>query len=97
MFRNALKEDARYGEAYYRLALTSLKLGQYPDAVNALKRSVELQPDNLDAARQLSDIYIQVYAGDPKKSAWALKEVEDIASRLKKRTRIPLSICACKR
>ncbi len=84
MFRNALKEDARYGEAYYRLALTSLKLGQYPDAVNALKRSVELQPDNLDAARQLSDIYIQVYAADPKKGASWMKEVEDIASRLKK-------------
>ena len=60
MFRNALKEDARYGDAYYRLALTSLKLGQYPDAINALRRSVELQPDNLDAARQLSDLYISI-------------------------------------
>jgi len=84
MFRNALKEDARYGEAYYRLALTSIKLGQYPDAVNAFKRSVELQPDNLDAARQLSDIYITVYSSDPKKQAGFLKETEDIAARLKK-------------
>lgn len=84
MFRNALKEDARYGDAYYRLALTSLKLGQYPDAINALRRSVELQPDNLDAARQLSDLYISIYANNPKKSASLLKEVEDIAGRLKK-------------
>ena len=84
MYRNALKEDARYGEAYYRLALTSIKLGQYPDAVNAFKRSVELQPDNLDAARQLSDIYLSVYSADPKKQAGFLKESEDIAARMKK-------------
>ncbi len=84
MFRNALKEDARYGEAYYRLALTSLMLGQYPDAVNAFKRSVELQPDNLDSARQLADIYISVYASDTKKQAGFLKEAEDIAARMKK-------------
>ena len=84
MFRNALKEDARYGEAYYRLALTSLRLGQYPDAVNAFKRSVELQPDNLDAARQLSDIYLSAYSSDPKKKQGFLKEAEDIAGRLKK-------------
>ncbi len=84
MYRNALKVDARYGEAYYRLALTSLKLGQYPDAINSFKRSVELQPDNLDSARQLSDIYVSVYVSDPKKQAALLKEIEDIAVRMKK-------------
>jgi tetratricopeptide (TPR) repeat protein len=67
MFRNALKEDARFGEAYYRLALTSVKLGQYGDALSSFQRAVELQPDNLDAFRQLTDLYIAVYSGNPKK------------------------------
>jgi tetratricopeptide (TPR) repeat protein len=84
MFRNALKEDARYGEAYYRLALTAMKLGQIGEAFNAFQRVVELQPDNLDAFRQLSDLYVSGYAANPKKNANALKEAQDLAARMKK-------------
>ncbi len=84
MFRNALKEDARFGEAHYRLALTAMKLGQIREAIGAFQRVVELQPDNLDAFRQLSDIYISVYAANPKKNAGTLKETQDLAARLKK-------------
>lgn len=84
MFRNALKEDARFGEAYYRLALTSVKLGQYGDALNAFQRAVELQPDNLDAFRQLTDLYMAAYSANPKKFTNILKEVQDLADRFKK-------------
>jgi tetratricopeptide (TPR) repeat protein len=84
MFRNALKEDARFGEAYYRLALTSMKLGQYGDAFNSFQRAAELQPDNLDAFRQLSDLHIAVYSANPKKFANSLKEAQDLADRMKK-------------
>ena len=84
MFRNALKEDARFGEAYYRLALTSVKLGQYGDALSSFQRAVELQPDNLDAFRQLTDLYIAVYSGNPKKYGSILKDAQDLADRFKK-------------
>jgi tetratricopeptide (TPR) repeat protein len=84
MFRNALKEDARYGEAYYRLALTSMKLGQVGDAFNAFQRVVELQPDNLDAFRQLTDLHVSAYAANRKKYAASLKEAQDLAARVKK-------------
>jgi tetratricopeptide (TPR) repeat protein len=84
MFRNALKEDARFGEAYYRLALTSMKLGQYGEAFGSFQRAAELQPDNLDAFRQLSDLYIAAYSSNPKKFASALKDVQDLADRMKK-------------
>lgn len=84
MYRNALKEDARYGEAHYRLALTAMKLGQIADAFNALKRVVELQPDNVDAFRQLTDLYISSYAANPKRYGDSLKEAQDLAAQLKK-------------
>jgi tetratricopeptide (TPR) repeat protein len=84
MFRNALKEDARFGEAHYRLALTAMKLGQIGEAFGAFQRVVELQPDNLDAFRQLSDLYITSYAANPKRYANSLKEAQDLAAKLKK-------------
>ena len=46
MYRRALQKDLRDGDAYYRLALADLKLAAYGDAVRALRRAVELLPDN---------------------------------------------------
>ena len=39
MYRNALQKDQRYGPAYYRLALTDLKLGRIPNALGELRRA----------------------------------------------------------
>jgi tetratricopeptide (TPR) repeat protein len=44
MYRRALNTDQKYGEAYYKLALTALKLGQPVNAVPWLRRAVELLP-----------------------------------------------------
>src|ERR1700691_3330381 len=44
MYRNALQKDQRYGPAYYRLALTDLKLGRIPNALNELRRAPGLIP-----------------------------------------------------
>ena len=43
MYRRALQKDMRFGEAYYRLGLSELKLGKPVDAMRALQRAVELQ------------------------------------------------------
>src|SRR5450631_3138692 len=63
-YRNALKRDPKYGPAYYKLALVSLKTGEISGAVNALRRSVELlpadQPDHWDSLVKLSEIYLGV-------------------------------------
>src|ERR1700730_2888633 len=58
MYRRALQKDLRFGEAYYRLALTDLKLQAYGDAVKMLLRAVELQPNNADATTKLADLYL---------------------------------------
>src|ERR1700720_2194223 len=50
MYRRALQKDLRFGEAYYRLGMTDLKLGAYGDALKMLQRAVGLQPENSDAA-----------------------------------------------
>src|ERR1700686_4293785 len=49
MYRRALQKDLRFGEAYYRLALTDINLAAYGDAVRSLRRAIELPPENSDA------------------------------------------------
>jgi tetratricopeptide (TPR) repeat protein len=67
-YRNALKRDPKYGAAYYRLALVSLKTGDVGGAVSPLRRAVELihkdQPDYWDSVVKLTEIYLAVAKGD---------------------------------
>jgi tetratricopeptide (TPR) repeat protein len=82
MYRRALQKDLLFGEAYYRLALADLKLASYGDAVRALRRAVELQPKNSDAAVKLADIYMAATVQDPTHATELVKEVNDLTSRL---------------
>jgi tetratricopeptide (TPR) repeat protein len=67
-YRNAIKRDPKYGAAYYKLALTSLKGGDYGGAVSQLRYAIELvpkdNPDHWDAVVKLTEIYLQVASRD---------------------------------
>jgi tetratricopeptide (TPR) repeat protein len=67
-YRNALKRDPKYGAAYYKLALVSIKVNDISGAVPALRRAVELikpdQPEHWDAVVKLSEIYLAVAKGE---------------------------------
>lgn len=82
MYRSALAKDKRFGEGYYRLALADLKLAAYSDAVQALRRAVELQPNNSDAATKLADLYLLASVQDRKNTAVYTKEVAELADKL---------------
>jgi predicted Zn-dependent protease len=84
MYRNALKQDARFGEAYYRLALADLKLSAYSDAFRQLLRTVELQPDNSDAKIKLADLNVLAAVQDRKRSIEYLDTATDLAGKLLK-------------
>ncbi len=64
MYKDALQKDQRYGPAYYKLGLTALQLGSAAEAVQALRRSLELlpptDPDHWNAGIRLSEIYLAV-------------------------------------
>ena len=88
MYRNALKKDPKFGDAYYRVALTELKMdpslrGQLV-AARDLQRAVEFLPDNMDAYDKLIDIYLRAYLvfNKPKSYIADLKTIQD---RLRKR------------
>ncbi len=48
MYISALRKDAKYSEAYYRLAKTELKLKNIGAAAASLRRAVELLPDGME-------------------------------------------------
>jgi len=82
MYRRALQKDLRFGEAYYRLALTDIKLASYGDAVRSLRRAVELEPNNTDAAVKLADILMVAVAQDRDHADELIKEVKQLTEKL---------------
>ncbi|MEK7404324.1 MAG: tetratricopeptide repeat protein [Acidobacteriota bacterium] len=84
MYRQALRKDARYGEAYYRFGLTQLRLGRPPEAARSLRRAVETLPANsaylTDSKTQLADIYLAgLIATDPSSK----RQIEYLRGELK--------------
>ena len=81
-YRNALKRDPRYGAAYYKLALTSLKTNDVGAAVNAFRRAVELlpkdSPDHWDSVVKLCEIYLAVAKGEKS----YMDEVDDFTKQI---------------
>jgi tetratricopeptide (TPR) repeat protein len=85
MYRNALRKDLRYGEAYYRSALAEIKLARFSDAARDLQRAVELQPDNLDAFTRLINIYLNAYLGDASRPKAYITELQGLRDKLAKK------------
>src|SRR5436309_8164760 len=86
MYRTALQKDAKFGEAYYRLALSDLKVGQPFEAVQHLRRAVELlkpgQPERMDARVKLADVYLDYLERSSKREAEIVEEVDRTADDL---------------
>ena len=86
MYRTALQKDAKYGEAYYRLALTDLKAKQPYAAVMSFRRAVELlkpnQPERMDARIKLADVYLDYLESSAKRDAEIVNEVDRTADDL---------------
>ncbi len=84
MYRRVVQKNPRNGEAYYRWALTDLKLGAYSEALHMLRRAVELQPNNADAMTKLADLYLLASTQDKNHQAEALKESKELVDKLLK-------------
>lgn len=85
MYRKALQQDMRFGEAYYRLGLTDLKLNAYAAAANNLRRAVSLQPANDDAAIKLADLYLIAATQDTVHRAQFLADTKELVDKLLQR------------
>jgi tetratricopeptide (TPR) repeat protein len=81
LYRKAIQQDRRFGEAYYRLALTELELGRVAEAVGALERATELEPANADAFAKLADLYLAIYFANQSAAKEVLERIAQLAER----------------
>ena len=86
MYRRAVASNAdpRYGEAYYRLGLTYMKLSDLGSAYPNFLRAVELQKDNADALTKTADIELLASTQGGPQAAKRLDDAMDYATRLLK-------------
>jgi tetratricopeptide (TPR) repeat protein len=85
MYRNAIRRDPRFGDAYFKLGEAELRRGEYAQAISALRRAIELLPNNPAPAARLADIFLGAYAGQQRRDERFLKEADEIADTLLKR------------
>lgn len=82
-FRNVLQLDDRMAAAHWGLAQTYEKQENFLPAINELRRTVELDQNNLDAAVRLGNYYIAAYQGnhDKRTKDEAQKLVDQVLQR----------------
>jgi len=86
MYRRALSTDQKYGDAWYKLALTYGRVGQPANSVPAFQRAIELLPKNSkeanDANLRLAEIFLlaaQSTGGANGRNSQLLVDVEQIS------------------
>ena len=83
LYRNAIKKDPKFGEAYFKLGEAELRRGDPRAAVSAYRRAVELLQDNENAGARLADLYLAAYAVQrDRKDPALLREVDDLAKAM---------------
>jgi tetratricopeptide (TPR) repeat protein len=82
-YKKALSKDQKFSEAYYRLAMADLQLGNAGEAVQMLRRAVsDTNYQNDEAAVQLANIYLIASTQDEKQSPQLLEEAAGLAQRM---------------
>jgi tetratricopeptide (TPR) repeat protein len=81
-YRNAIKKNGNYGEAYYQLALNDLKLGKIADAYSTLARAVQLMPKRDDVKVKMADLSFSLYLADPRRPRGPWEEAVKLADQL---------------
>lgn len=84
-YRNAIKLDARSGEAHRGLGQLLLSTGEVEEALQHLVRAAELLPLDKGVQSGLADLLYRLYFSDPGRSRGTLLELEEQAKRLLER------------
>lgn len=81
-YRNAIKKNGNYGEAYYQVGLNDLKLGKVADAYSNLARAVQLMPKRDDVKVKMADLSLSIYLADPRRPRGPWEEAVKLADQL---------------
>ncbi|HBY58245.1 MAG TPA: hypothetical protein DEH78_00380 [Solibacterales bacterium] len=65
LYRKAIGQDGRYGDAFAKLAEAEIRLGRILPAIKAYHSAVELLPQNTEIPAKLANLYLTIYAAQP--------------------------------
>jgi tetratricopeptide (TPR) repeat protein len=80
-FRNALQFDDKFAPAHWGLARAFEGLQRLPEMVTELQRTVELDPNNLEARNRLGNFYLAASKGRPEVIAMAEKLAQEVLQK----------------
>lgn len=81
-YRNAIKKDPKYSQAYYRTALVALRRDQLAAGYDLLKRTVELNPGFRLAEIQFGDLGWLIYKGQARPDPRIYNDLSGLSRRL---------------
>jgi tetratricopeptide (TPR) repeat protein len=81
-YREAIQKDAGFGEAYYRLGLTAVKLNQARDAYSTLFRAVQLLPGNVEVKTKFADVCLSLYLTDANHPQLLYSQISHLSEEL---------------
>jgi tetratricopeptide (TPR) repeat protein len=81
-YQKAIRQNGQNGEAYYRLGLTNLKLGDQSEAYRNLDRAVQLLPKREDVAVQFANVCLAFYLNTPQRPQFLYDNLNKTAARL---------------
>ena len=84
-YKKAIQRDAKFGEAYYRLALAELKITNAREAYAALVTADRLMPDRADVKVTLANLLLLSYARDKSRPAGFYAQLNKLSDELIKR------------
>ncbi len=84
MYRNALKKDSRYSEAYYRVGITEMRLNRPLDALRDFRRAADTDPNftNPDSRVQAGNILLIAYLMNENHPEGILNDIKDVSGKL---------------
>ncbi len=82
LYQKVIAKDKTNAEAYYRESIDLIDDHQPIQAIGFLRRAIDLRPGNTDAEVKLSEIYLAIYASDPRKYKSMLDETRDLSAKI---------------
>jgi tetratricopeptide (TPR) repeat protein len=80
-FRNAIQIDDKMANAHWGLARAFEGLARFPEMIQELQKTVELDANNLDARNKLGNYYIAASKGKPEVITMAEKLAQEILQK----------------
>jgi predicted Zn-dependent protease len=81
-YKKAIQRDSKFGEAYYRLGLADLRIGNGRDAYAALNNASNLLPERADVKMTLGDFVLLSYLNSKSRPSALYKQLSKLSDDL---------------